>query len=426
VNTYGATLVWITGVVGALVAVVVFALFMALWRAAKRGVRSSGDTALLSAALQDALARLAAQERAMSARAVASEQLSTQVFDSLTAGLIVVDDAGRVKLANPAAVRMLSLPSDASGRTYADVLAAAPPLVDVLSEGLSARRAIVRRALRVHDGGRSWHFGVTVSPLGDASAPNGAICLFSDLTQVVELEQQLQLKEALARLGELTAGIAHEFRNGLATIHGYSRLIDPQAIPDRFRPCVEGIRQETDALGHIVTSFLDFARPERIALLPLALEAVVRRAAGDLESELPPSTCVTTRGTFGTVEGDEVLLRQLFANLIRNAAEACDVAGTVPTITITGRLDEPRSAALVTVDDNGPGIPEANRGRIFQPFFTTRSRGSGLGLSIVQKIALLHNGNVSVGQPNGSGTRIELLLPLYHPENAPSLAIRVP
>ena len=421
-NTYGATLVWITGVVGALVAVVVFALFMALWRAAKRGVRSSGDTALLSAALQDALARLAAQERAMSARAVASEQLSTQVFDSLTAGLIVVDDIGRVKLANPAAVRMLSLPPDASGRNYADVLAAAPPLVDVLAEGLTARRAILRRALHVHGGGGSSHFGVTVSPLGDAGGPNGAICLFSDLTQVVELEQQLQLKEALARLGELTAGIAHEFRNGLATIHGYSRLIDPQAIPERFRPCVEGIRQETDALGHIVTSFLDFARPERIALLPLALEAVARRAAGDLEGELPPSTTVTTRGTFATVEGDEVLLRQLFANLIRNAAEACDVVGTAPVITITGRLDEARSTALVTVDDNGPGIPEADRGRIFQPFFTTRSRGSGLGLSIVQKIALLHNGNVSVGHTNGSGTRIELSLPLCRAATAPPLA----
>jgi len=280
----------------------------------------------------------------------------------------------------------------------------------------------VRRALHVHGGGGSSHFGVTVSPLGDAGGPNGAICLFSDLTQVVELEQQLQLKEALARLGELTAGIAHEFRNGLATIHGYSRLIDPQAIPERFRPCVEGIRQETDALGHIVTSFLDFARPERIALLPLALEAVARRAAGDLEGELPPSTTVTTRGTFGTVEGDEVLLRQLFANLIRNAAEACDVVGTAPMITITGRLDEARSTALVTVDDNGPGIPEADRGRIFQPFFTTRSRGSGLGLSIVQKIALLHNGNVSVGQTNGSGTRIELSLPLCRAATAPPLA----
>jgi two-component system sensor histidine kinase AtoS len=415
VNDAGRTLVGLTGVVAVLVGVVLFALlrFLSASRAAKQGLRAGGgDAALLSVALQDALTRLAAQERATSARAVASEELSTQVFDSLTAGLIVVDDSARVKLANPAAVRMLSLPSDAAGRNYADVLAGVPPLVELLTEGLSQREPIVRRALPVQHGGRSWHFGVTVSPLGDAAAPKGAICLFSDLTQVVELEQQLQLKEALARLGELTAGIAHEFRNGLATIHGYSRLIDPQAIPERFRPCVEGIRQETDALGHVVSNFLDFARPERIVLTPVAMEPIVRRAADDLAGELPVSTAVTTSGTFTTVEGDEVLLRQLFANLIRNAAEACQSAGTIPRISIHGQIDTSRRMLVVTVEDNGPGIPESDRARIFQPFFTTRSRGSGLGLSIVQKIALLHNGNVTVGSSSRSGARFDLTFPI--------------
>jgi signal transduction histidine kinase len=413
VNSSAQTLMVMTGIVAVLVGVVLFALlrFMAAARAAKREMRGGGmETALLSNALQDALNRVAAQERATSARAAASEQLSTQVFDSLTAGLIVVGDAGRVKLANPAAVRMLALPGDISGREYGEVLAHAPALADVLREGLTAKRPLVRRSLHVQHGERSWHFGVTVSPLGDGS--NGAICLFSDLTQVVELEEQLQLKEALARLGELTAGIAHEFRNGLATIHGYSRLIDPAAIPERFRPCVEGIRQETDVLGHVVTNFLDFARPERVALSPLSLETIARRAADDLAGELPPSTAVKTTGTFGTVEGDEVLLRQVFGNLIRNAAEACHTSNVVPVIAITGRLDEGRRVAVVTVEDNGPGIPAADRARIFQPFFTTRSRGSGLGLSIVQKIVLLHNGHVAVASAPGGGAQIHLTFPL--------------
>jgi signal transduction histidine kinase len=415
VNSSAQTLVFLTGVVAVLVGIVLFAMlrFMAAARAAKREMRGGGmETALLSSALQDALSRISAQERAMSARAAASEELSTHVFDRLTAGLIVVDESGRVKLANPAAVRMLSLPPDVVGRAYADVLAHAPSLVDVVREGLTAKRAIVRRSLPVQQGDRSWHFGVTVSPLGDSPASTGASCLFTDVTQVAELEQQLQLKEALARLGELTAGIAHEFRNGLATILGYSRLIDPQAIPERFRPCVEGIRQETDTLGHVVTNFLDFARPERIALSPIALDTVARRAADDLAGELPASTSVTTTGTFGTVEGDEVLLRQLFGNLIRNAAEACHTSGMPPAIAITGRVDDGRGLAVVTVDDNGPGIPEGDRVRIFQPFFTTRSRGSGLGLSIVQKIALLHNGNVGVGSAPGGGAQIQLTFPL--------------
>ena len=112
-----------------------------------------------------------------------------------------------------------------------------------------------------------------MSPLaGGRRVRQGAICLFSDLTPSIELEEQLRLKEALARVGELTAGIAHEFRNGLATIHGYSRLIRPDELPPVYRPYVDGIRQETEALGHVVTNFLKFARPEQVVFAAVELE----------------------------------------------------------------------------------------------------------------------------------------------------------
>jgi signal transduction histidine kinase len=285
------------------------------------------------------------------------------------------------------------------------------PLVDIVAEGLAAGRPIVRRAVHVRRENRSWHFGVTVSPLGDPASKQGAICLFSDLTTIVELEQQLQLKEALARLGELTAGIAHEFRNGLATIHGYSRLIDPQALPAKYQPYVEGIRAETNALGQVVTKFLEFARPQPAAFWPVELEPVIRRAADELRRELPADTSVNVSGTFGVVHGDELLLRQLFGNLIRNAAEACEAAGRTPMIGIAAQADTSGDMTIIAVEDNGPGIAEADRARIFQPFFTTRSRGSGLGLSIVQKIVLHHNGRVSVDSAPTGGARIQLTLP---------------
>ena len=99
-------------------------------------------------------------------------------------------------------------------------------------------------------GARPSHLGVTVSHITDADGEMQAVvCLFTDLTAVVELEERLRLKEALARLGELTAGLAHEFRNGLATIHGYGRLLDPATLPQPARTYVEGIRAETTALG---------------------------------------------------------------------------------------------------------------------------------------------------------------------------------
>ena len=121
---------------------------------------------------------------------------------------------------------------------------------------------------------------MTVSPIAAADGRlQAAVCLFTDLTAVVELEEQLRLKEALARLGELTAGLAHEFRNGLATIHGYGRLLDPATLPDQARTCVEGIRAETIALGEVVTNFLRFARPEQLTMAPVDLRAVI--VAGD-------------------------------------------------------------------------------------------------------------------------------------------------
>lgn len=371
------------------------------------------ENALLSAALQEAVTRLKAQEQAMSARAVASEQLSGEIVESLSAGLLVVDRTGRLEIVNAAARRMLDI-DESLGRAYHDVLRGAAPVAAIIEECLTTGQPIVRRSAQMPVSGRTLVFGVTVSPLRGAQReePRGVICLFSDLTAVVELEEQLRLREALARLGELTAGIAHEFRNGLATIHGYSRLIDPQALPAHYRPYVEGIRQETESLGKVVTNFLNFARPEQISLSRVDLGALVRRAVDDLRHELPASASLTVAGDFGEVQGDEVLLRQVMVNLLRNAAEACAEAGVVPAVAVRGDVDPAQGTARVAVEDNGPGIPESARERIFQPFFTTRGRGTGLGLAIVQKVVVMHNGRVSVRRAAAGGASVQVLLPL--------------
>lgn len=414
-TTYGYALIGLTALIAVFVAVLAFAL-LRLGAAAKdsrRHLREGGsDTALLSAALQDAVNRLKQQEQAMSARAAASEQLSGQIVESLTAGLLVVDGTGRIEILNPAGRRMLGVDGEAVGTHYRELLAAVPPLVGVIAECLATQRPIVRRSVQLPRGVQPTHFGVTVSPLAGGGTPRGIICLFSDLTNVFELEEQLRLKDTLARLGELTAGIAHEFRNGLATIHGYSRLIDPQALPVQYRPYVEGIRQEAEALGHVVTNFLKFARPEQVSFSRVDLEPLARRAAEELLHELPPGTTIDTTGVFGTIAGDEVLLRQVFSNLLRNAGEACSAAGVMPAITIEGRVDREQGSCAVSVADNGPGIPDAARDRVFQPFFTTRSSGTGLGLAIVQKIIVTHNGRVAVGRSAAGGARIDLVFPL--------------
>jgi len=258
------------------------------------------------------------------------------------------------------------------------------------------------------------HVGLTVSPLfGESSDLQGAICLFTDLTTVVALEEQLRLKDSLARVGELTAGIAHEFRNGLATIHGYSRLLDLDALPPAFRTYVEGIRAETEAMREVVTNFLNFARPTQLTLSPVDLRAVAERAADDLRGDaraLKGDILVT--GDFATVEGDDVLLRQAVSNLLRNAIEACAAAGTAPSVVIEADIDRTQGVCILAIRDNGPGFAEAVRDRVFHPFFTTKPQGTGLGLALVQKIVVTHNGRVVAGTGPGGGGRVNIILPL--------------
>jgi nitrogen fixation/metabolism regulation signal transduction histidine kinase len=409
VTQAGYALLGLTAMTAMLVGVLTFALLRiaAGARDARRNLRAnSADALMLSAALQEAVSKMKAQEQAMSARADASDHLRSQIADSLTAGLLVVDTEGRVQVLNPAGRHLLELDSEPVGMRYQDALAAAPSLVAVIDQCLKSGQAIVRRTVEMSPTMKATHLGVTVSPL--AADTRGVICLFADLTDIVELEEQLRVKETLARLGELTAGIAHEFRNGLATIHGYSRLLDPQVVPAQYRPYIEGIRQEAETLGQVVTNFLNFARPEQLSLASVDLGRIARRAADDLQHELPGGTTINMAGEFAEIQGDEVLLRKVFGNLLRNAAEACEAVGRTPSIVVEGRIDRAHRTCRVSVEDNGPGIPAGQREKVFHPFFTSRSRGTGLGLAIVQKIVLTHQGRVAVGSARTGGAAVEL------------------
>jgi two-component system, NtrC family, sensor histidine kinase PilS len=425
------TFLGLTGVVAALIAVLVFAVlrFAAAARESRQHLRESGsESGFMAAALQEALAKLKAQEREMFARAEASERLSGEIVESLTAGLLVVDIGGDVRILNPAARRMLGLGEAATGVPYRTILGAISPLADVIEAGLASGRPIVRRKLEL-TAARSGvsHLGVTVSPLSDGrGSRHGVICLFTDLTPVVDMEEQLRLQDGLARVGELTAGIAHEFRNGLATIHGYARLIDLDTLPPACRSYVEGIRQETEALGQVVTNFLTFAKPAQLTLAPVDLRAIADRAAEEFRGEARiHGGAVTVQGEFPTIQGDEVLLRQAFSNLVRNAVEACVDASVAPGVSVDGQIDASQGVARISIADNGPGIEAADRERIFRPFFTTKGRGTGLGLALVQKIIVSHNGRISVGVAPGGGANLQVILPLAtaseRPEVLPSV-----
>ena len=408
----------LTAIVAALAGILAFSVakFFTAARAAAKDVRKGGtETAFMAAAMEEALQKLRTQERAMKARAEASERLSSEIIASMTSGLLVVGEDGTVRTLNPAGRRLLGLPDADWTLNYRDVLGpAGRSLGDVLDECLVTTRPIVRRAVQMErSAGGTAHLGVTVSRIRDeAGRAHGAICLFTDLSDVVELEEQLRLKDSLARLGELTAGIAHEFRNGLATIHGYSRLLDLERLPSDFRPYVVGIREETEALGQVVTNFLNFAKPAELTLGPVDMRVIAERAAEEIRADARGrGGDVVVRGDFAPVEGDEVMLRQAFSNLCRNALEACADAGTPPQIAIDGAVD-PAGVLRITVSDNGPGIAATVAPRMFRPFFTTKARGTGLGLALVQKIIVTHNGSVTAANGDHGGARLVVSLPV--------------
>jgi two-component system, NtrC family, sensor histidine kinase AtoS len=414
VSLQAYALLALTAMIAVLIGVLVFAglRLLSATRRNRAQSRDAGESPLLAVALQDAIQKLRVQERAMTERAEASERLNTQIINSLTAGLLVVDRSGQVQILNPGGRRMLGVEPAHEWPHYTRLPTAAAPLATVIEECLATGQPIVRRALEMPHAGDVTHVGVTVSPLGSDSV-GGVICLFSDLTAVVQLEDQLRLKETLARLGELTAGIAHEFRNGLATIHGYGKLLDPAALPPQFRPYVEGIRQETVALGEVVTNFLNFARPSQLSLATQDLRVIVERAADDLRSEARQlNGDITVTGDFGHVDADDVLLRQAFSNLLRNAVEACRGEGVTPSIRVEGVLDPAQGLSRVNVLDNGPGVPVDARERIFRPFFTTKKSGTGLGLALVQKIVVTHNGRVLATNSPDGGACFQVTLPL--------------
>lgn len=408
-------LLGLTALVACLVAVVTFAVlrFAAAARDARRHVHGAGaENALLSAALQEAVTKLKAQERATAARAEASERLSGEIISSLTAGLMVVGLNRQVRILNPAGRRMLDVPESASPASVQHP-SREEPLLDVVDECMTTGTAIVRRAVMLPDAGHGvTHLGVTVSPLFDEHVKlHGAICLFTDLTAVKDLEEQLRLKDSLATVGELTAGIAHEFRNGLATIHGYSKLFDLQALPEAYRAYVEGIRAEAESLGQVVTNFLNFARPAQLVLSRVDLGMICERAAEEVRPDARAlGGDVEVQGEFGVLDGDEVLLRQAFSNLLRNALEACAGAAP-PRIVIQSDIDRVQRVSRIWVNDNGPGIAPALRERVFRPFFTSKRNGTGLGLALVQKIIVFHNGRITIGTSPTGGASLHITLP---------------
>ena len=383
--------------------------------------RTENPSAFMAASMQGVIQKLRDQEKELERlhliekeRAAHTERLSEEVTRNMPAGLLVVNAMGIISSANPAAEQALGI-RGLGFRRYSEALGERSELTRLMAQCLAEGKIFRREQVEhVAPGGERRHLGVTISPIRRGNEKiSGVLCLLSDLTELAALQQQMQLKENLAALGELSAGIAHEFKNALATISGYAQMIRGEELGGEASDHAEKILEQTRSISHVVTEFLKYARPLDIGSEPVALDAVVERVVTEIGAAKPEVT-VRAEGSFGNVAGDEGLLRQALLNLARNAAEACDSAEDGGTVILTGEVLRGDESAVqrITILDNGAGIPEGSQGKLFRPFYTTKAHGTGLGLAVVQKIIVQHGGQVEARNRPEGGAAFMVTLPV--------------
>jgi PAS domain S-box-containing protein len=364
--------------------------------------------------LRDQEKELARLHRIEKERAEQTERLSEEVTRNMPAGLLIVNATGIISNANPAAEQVLGMRA-LSFRRYSEALGEKSELAALVAQCLSDGK-IFRRAEVKHSspGGESRRLGATISPIRRGEGKiNGAICLLTDLTELAALQQQVQLKENLAALGELSAGIAHEFKNALATISGYAQLIRAETEEGEAHEYAQNILEQTRNITHVVAEFLKYARPLDISTETVELQGVIEKVVSEV-GESMPEIRIRFEGPFANVAGDEGLLRQALLNLTRNAAEASVGSPNGGRVLLRGETVRGNDAPFqrITIFDNGPGIAPDAREKLFRPFFTTKAKGTGLGLAVVQKIVVQHGGQVRARNRPEGGAAFIVTLPL--------------
>src|SRR5579864_6451613 len=312
-------------------------------------------SAFMAASMQGVIEKLRTQEKELARlhlvaqeRAQESERLTEEVTRNMPTGLLLVNATGAISSTNPAAEEALGIRT-LRYRSYKEILGADTALTRLLTACLREGRTFHRGEVEhVTAEGEMRHLGVTISPIFRAvrnpprpgtefpGVPpemkvSGALCLMSDLTELTALQKQMRWKENLAALGEMSAGIAHEFKNALATISGYAQMIRSETASSETGESAEKILDQTKSLTHVVTEFLRFARPLELAQEDCELAGVVEQVASDVR-ETFPGCAIACEGTFTELPGEEALLRQALLNLTRNAAEAGRDSGVAPHI----------------------------------------------------------------------------------------------
>jgi len=337
-----------------------------------------------------------------------------QVIASMAHGVLSIDTGGKVISWNQQALSLLGMPATAID--LLDLQAVFNFQETGIAGTIHQGVPVMNREIRYHRDKGDWiPLLLTVTPIQDeAGSRSGAVVVLRDMSEIKRLEAQVRRAEKLAAVGRLAAGVAHEIRNPLSSIRGFAYLLGRghgKETPEREYADV--MVREIDRINHVVTDLLNFSRPITLepeaTRLPDLLDHVASLVSADAkthgidihldcETGMPPMSL------------DPNQVTQALLNLMLNAINAMETGGAVK---IRASVFHEGAGVELQVEDNGPGIDPDVQEKIFEPFYTTRERGTGLGLAMVRKIAENHDGGVSVESPppgKGSGTRFSLFL----------------
>ena len=387
-----------------------------------------GLTFFLAAILSAIFAlRLLKTEAALSDTVRSLDSLSLlykQIFDDIATGIITIDDSNRITSANNAISRITGyLPTDLSGQLFSQLF----PTLDLHNKGSRLTADLVRQD------GVGIRVGYSCAKLQFPEDPasreykthqcqNCKILTIQDISEIERLEQQMRQAEKLAAIGRISAGIAHDFRNPLAAISGSAQVLANEFSQDDSpeqktnRVLINIILRESNRLTDTIADFLKFARPESVERDWFSLEKCLHEVIQVCQADpLWPVSCTLRINVDPgySLWADQHQIFTVLSQLIHNALPFCPQGAEIIRIEAEElKSSENQEEIILRIGDNGTGIEEENREKIFEPFFTRRVDGTGLGLAIVKQIVMAHHGTIEVGRSELGGALFTVHLPL--------------
>jgi two-component system sensor histidine kinase PilS (NtrC family) len=372
--------------------------------------------AFLSGSLAERVRRADVQLERASVEIADLQFFNQYVIDNLISGLATADPSNRLLTFNRSAVLITGHAlARVVGKSAVEILQLPVSFTETLEEDLQRSRSKRTDFPYERQDGRTIDLGVSVAQLPLPNGGRGYLYTFQDVTDVRRLEREAQLQKRLAAVGEMAAGIAHEIRNPLASMSGSMQMLrqELELNPDQAQ-LMDIVLRESERLNDTVRSFLAYARPRRPELVRLDLRNVVQDTATLLRNSTEigerHSITVSVPADPVQVQADENQIRQVLWNLATNGLRAMPDGGT---LSMSASYDpaSPGDAPMLTVTDEGVGIPAEELENIFQPFRGSFTRGTGLGLAIVHRIASDYNARIDVYSQPGRGTTISMSFP---------------